>query len=59
MADQSPKLTPNQIAWAYCENEYYSGYACQVPGCPTCGGEPTEWQLEQARQAEENENANQ
>ena len=32
------KLTPEEIAYAYCENEIYAGYPCRVEGCPHCGG---------------------
>lgn len=34
----APKLTPQEIVWAYCENEMYSGYPCRTKGCPNCGG---------------------
>ena len=30
----------NQEAYAYCSNEFWSGYGgCGVDGCPTCGGD--------------------
>ena len=31
-------MTPEQIAFAYCENERHSGYPCLIEGCPHCGG---------------------
>lgn len=34
----TPKLTPQEIVWAYCENEMTYGYSCGTEGCPHCGG---------------------
>lgn len=31
-------MTPEEITWAYCENERHSGYPCLTKGCPHCGG---------------------
>lgn len=45
-----PRLTPQETAWAYCENEIYSGYPCRTEGCPYCGGpEHADKVLEQIR----------
>lgn len=36
--EKPPALTPQEIAWAYCENEMHAGYPCRTEGCPHCGG---------------------
>ncbi len=35
---KAPDLSADEIAWTYCANEIYAGYACRIKGCPTCGG---------------------
>ena len=42
-------MTPEEIAWAYCENESTYGYPCLTKGCPHCGGTITMTQEQLAK----------
>jgi hypothetical protein len=33
---KKPELSPQEVAWAYCENEATYGYYCNDPECPHC-----------------------
>lgn len=32
------RMTAEEVAFAYCANEMWSGHPCGVAGCPYCGG---------------------
>ena len=38
MSEKPHKLTAEEIIYAYCANEMYSGYPCGTEGCPHRGG---------------------
>ena len=38
MLHEEHKWTDEERAYAFCENEMWSGWPCETEGCPHCGG---------------------